>query len=130
MTEITKYDLATCVAYLRPDGSMNVEPSPRGPPKRIAGHSIGAPLLSRPAPHAGEMHPDGDELLYLISGRIEVIIEEGGEQDAVGVEQVVALAPGDACIVPKGTWHRVEIREPSRLIHITPGPGGGVRFKT
>ena len=34
-----------------------------GPPPRIDGYVIGTPVMSRPAPHNGEMHPDGDEVL-------------------------------------------------------------------
>ncbi len=74
--------------------------------------------MTRNAPHNGEMHPDGDELLYLISGRVDVIIEEDGR------ERTVELAPGQAFVVPSGVWHRVSLREPSQLLHITPGPGG------
>ena len=61
------------------------------------------------------MHPDGDELLYVVAGRVDVI----GDSDA----DPLALAPGDACIVPKGEWHRVDVREPATLLYITPGPG-------
>jgi quercetin dioxygenase-like cupin family protein len=73
------------------------------------------------------MHPDGDELLYLISGRIDVILEDGGDVEIVGVQRVEALQPGDAIVVPRGVWHRVDVREPSHLVHVTPGPGGGHR---
>ena len=30
------------------------------------------------------MHPDGDELLYLISGRVDVVIEEDGRERTDG----------------------------------------------
>jgi quercetin dioxygenase-like cupin family protein len=73
------------------------------------------------------MHPDGDELLYLISGRVEVILEDGGDVETVGEQRVEALQPGDAIVVPRGVWHRVDVREPSHLVHVTPGPGGGHR---
>jgi hypothetical protein len=40
---------------------------------------------------------DGDELLYLISGRVEVIIEDGRTQTTIGTEHEVArLADVDA----------------------------------
>src|SRR5262245_7150167 len=64
------------------------------------------------------MHPDGDEVLFLISGRLDVVLEEDDTQG------VVEMTPGQALIVPKGVWHRVLPREPSQLLHITPGPGG------
>ena len=73
------------------------------------------------------MHPDGDELLYLVSGRIDVILEDGGDVETVGVQRVEALQAGDAILVPRGVWHRVDVREPSHLVHVTPGPGGGHR---
>jgi quercetin dioxygenase-like cupin family protein len=67
------------------------------------------------------MHPDGDELLYMVSGAVTVRLElpEG--------DQAVELEAGDAIVVPKGIWHRVTLRTPGRLIHITPGPNGDHR---
>lgn len=118
------FELETVVAALRRDGSSSViDPEPGGP-VRIDGFSVGAPLMTSNAPHRGEMHPDGDELLYLVSGRIDVIIEDGGDEETVGAERVESLRPGQAILVPKGVWHRVDVRVPSRLVHITPGPGG------
>ena len=90
-----------------------------GPP-RIEGFTVGAPLLipGREPPHAGEMHPDADELLYLVSGRIRVRLElEEGDRDA-------ELGAGQALVVPRGVWHRIFIQEPGQLVHMTPGPGG------
>ena len=83
--------------------------------------------MQRSAPHRGEIHPDGDELLYLVSGAIDVVVETGGTQESIGEEHVTRVEPGQAFIVPRGLWHRVEVREPSRLVHITPGPGDGHR---
>ncbi len=83
--------------------------------------------MTENAPHRGELHPDGDELLYLISGRVDVILEVGGGEATAGEEHIEALHPGEAIVVPRGVWHRVDIREPSHLVHITPGPGSGHR---
>jgi mannose-6-phosphate isomerase-like protein (cupin superfamily) len=88
-----------------------------GPPPRIKGYTVGAPLLINEPPHAGEMHPDADELLYLISGRVRVRLElEDGNQD-------VALGPDQVLVVPQGVWHKIFIEEPGQLVHVTPGPG-------
>ena len=73
------------------------------------------------------MHPDGDELLFVLSGRIDVILEDGGDREHVGAERVEEVHAGQAIVVPKGVWHRVDVREPSRMVHITPGPGDGHR---
>ena len=98
-----------------------VEQQPGRPPQRIDGFSVGAPMLTEDAPHAGEVHPDGDELLYMVSGGITVRLElpEG--------DRSVDVAAGEALVVPKGTWHLVTLREPGRLVHITPGPNGDHR---
>lgn len=121
------FELDAGVAAMLRDGSSKVIEHTDGPPVRVDGFSVGAPFLTADAPHRGEMHPDGDELLYLISGSVDVIMEDGGTDAAVGVERVETLAPGQAIIVPKGTWHRVHVRVPSHLVHITPGPGDGHR---
>jgi mannose-6-phosphate isomerase-like protein (cupin superfamily) len=67
------------------------------------------------------MHPDGDELLYLVSGAIAVRLElpDG--------DQTIELGAGDALVVPQGVWHKITLREPGRLIHVTPGPNGDAR---
>jgi mannose-6-phosphate isomerase-like protein (cupin superfamily) len=118
-----RIDLAHEVVGL--DGSDRharlVEQQSGRPPRRIDGFTVGAPLITEDAPHDGEMHPDGDELLYLISGALIVTLEldEG--------DVVLDLAAGDAVVVPKGVWHKVTMREPGQLIHITPGPNGDAR---
>ena len=107
----------TLVGLDRTGGSRFIESAP-GPPPRIDGWVIGAPLMTENAPHGGEMHPDGDEVLFLVSGHVEVVLEEGGR------ERRLDLVAGQGLVVPRGVWHRVVLREPSRLLPITPGPGG------
>jgi len=99
-----------------------VEQHPGRPPQRIDGFTIGAARITGDAPHDGEMHPDGDELLYLISGAVTVTLELSTGD--VGVD----LGAGDALVVPTGVWHQITMREPGQLIHITPGPNGDARF--
>lgn len=62
-----------------------------------------------------EVHPDGDELLYLLSGSMDVVIESEGKN------KVITLASFSSCIVPKETWHQTIAREPCSLPFITPG---------
>ena len=71
--------------------------------------------MTENSPHAGERHPDGDEVLYLISGRIRVVFTDDPVAD-------IDVAPGDGLLVPKGLWHRVDILEPSQIVYLTPGP--------
>lgn len=96
-------------------------PQSGGPPHRIDGYTVGAPNLTGDAPHAGEMHPDGDELLLVVSGRVEVTLE------LADGKRLVELGPGQALVVPQGVWHLVHLLEPGQLVHITPGPGGDHR---
>jgi mannose-6-phosphate isomerase-like protein (cupin superfamily) len=125
---VGSFELRRSVAALYRDGSSEVLESPPGrPPVRVDGFSVGAAHMSRNPPHRGELHPDGDELLYLVSGRVEVILEDGGTPDTVGAERVVEVGPGEAFIVPQGVWHRVNVLEPSHLVNVTPGPGDGHR---
>jgi mannose-6-phosphate isomerase-like protein (cupin superfamily) len=64
-----------------------------------------------------EMHPAGDEVVCLLSGAIDVVLD-----DPDG-ERVVALEAGRTCIVPRGVWHRAIVREPGDTLHITRGEG-------
>jgi len=101
-----------------------VEQQPRRPPRRIDGFTIGAPMLTEDAPHDGEMHPDGDELLYLLSGAVTVRLEL---DESLGGERIIEMAAGDALVVPQGVWHQIKLRQPGQLLHITPGPQGDHR---
>jgi mannose-6-phosphate isomerase-like protein (cupin superfamily) len=65
-----------------------------------------------------ELHPDQDELLYLVRGATDVLLRDDPD-DADG-EQVIALAGGQACIVPQGSWHRQVVHEPSLLLFLSP----------
>jgi mannose-6-phosphate isomerase-like protein (cupin superfamily) len=115
------------VANITRDGSIIVASAPPGPPQRIDGYTIGAiPHLDGPPPHRGEVHPDGDEFLYVVSGVIELILDDGDGQ-RVGTETKVVLRAGDATVVPRGVWHQLETVEPTYLVHVTPGPNGGHR---
>jgi quercetin dioxygenase-like cupin family protein len=128
LAEPGAFSLGDAVAALYADGSSEVLTFEAGtkPPVRVDGFTVGAPHMERSAPHRGELHPDGDELLYLISGRVNVVLDDG-DLDNVGTETVTALEPGQAFVVPQGVWHRVEVLEPSHFVHITPGPGSGHR---
>ena len=113
-------------ATLLRDGTSEVVSSRAGP-VRVDGYTVGVvPHMDRPPPHRGELHPDGDELLYLVSGQVEVVLDDG-DLAHVGTETRHRIGPGDAFIVPRGVWHRLEVLEPAHLVHVTPGPGSGHR---
>jgi mannose-6-phosphate isomerase-like protein (cupin superfamily) len=95
-------------------------PMQADPPIPVDGLTIGIAEMSENSPHGGEMHPDGDEVLYLISGHVNVVFEDEAIDD-------VDMQPGDGLVVPKGVWHRVDILAPSKIMYATPGPGGEYR---
>lgn len=67
---------------------------------------------------AWEMHPAGDEILYLVFGRVDLVLLQDG------VEHIVQLdRPGSSTIVPKGIWHTARVFETTKILFITPGEG-------
>jgi mannose-6-phosphate isomerase-like protein (cupin superfamily) len=120
MDRITRVDLARFSISISHNLSMSAVELQSGPPRVCEGLMFGLADMNHDPPHGGELHPDGDELIYIISGRVRVT----GDSEPT---QLCELGPGDACIVPKGEWHRVKLLEPTRLLHITPGPNGAHR---
>lgn len=117
MNRIERIDVERNFLHVDRDLSIRTVARRPGPPERVAGMSVGFVTMTEDAPHGGEMHPDGDEILYVVSGRVRVIGDSAPEA-------ALELGAGEACVVRKGEWHRVRILEPTRLVHLTPGPGG------
>ena len=86
----------------------------------VDGLTFGVASMTENSPHGGEMHPDGDKVLYLVSGKVKIVF-----LDAPGGD--VEMAQGDGFVVPKGMWHRVDILEPSQVVYLTPGPNNEFR---
>lgn len=102
------------------DNKVSVRTPQPGPPQRIDGYSMGIITMSENAPHGGELHPDGDEILYVISGKLRVRAESDPDHP-------VELIDGDACLVRQGEWHQVDVLEVTQLMYLTPGPNGDHR---
>lgn len=64
-----------------------------------------------------EMHPDGDELVYLLSGAAVLLLEQPD-----GVAEL-ALTGHAAVVVPKGVWHTAKVSQPTRMLFVTRGRG-------
>ncbi|UKK82779.1 hypothetical protein L7H23_09340 [Sphingopyxis sp. BSN-002] len=62
-----------------------------------------------------EMPPDGDEVLTLISGQFDIVLDEDG------AERTISLTPGQGALVPRGVWHRMVINVPGELLFLPPG---------
>jgi len=109
-----RFDLSReSVALSRELGASLIKTS-FGPHSEVDGYRIGLARLSKPPPHDGERHPDGDEVLYVVAGAVDVLLETEPAQR-------VALEAGDGLIVPRGVWHRLEIVAPAEILYATPG---------
>jgi quercetin dioxygenase-like cupin family protein len=64
-----------------------------------------------------ERHPAGEEVVLLLSGRVDLI------QEIDGQERKVSLRPGLAIVNPPGVWHTADVHEPGDALFITPGRG-------
>jgi len=120
MGRIRSIDTSRCSVAISRDLQMAPIENRPGPPVRADGLTVGIAHMTHDAPHDGELHPDGDELIYIISGRVRVTAISAPDE-------LCELGPGECCIIPKGEWHRVHLLEPTRLLHITPGPNGDHR---
>ena len=120
MTKPLLFNPSTHIIGLSSDFSAWKMPERPDPPVPFSGVTFGVATMAENSPHGGEMHPDGDEVLYLISGRVKIVFLDTDEEDA-------DMGPGDGLVVPKGTWHRVDIIEPSQIVYLTPGPNNQFR---
>jgi len=65
-----------------------------------------------------EMHPQGDEVVVLLTGAVTFLFEGSDGQTAVHLTE-----QGQYLVVPKGTWHTAKTQVKSKLLFITPGEG-------
>ena len=63
-----------------------------------------------------EMHPAGDEIVCLLSGRVTFELEGRGLLPELA-------EPGSFVIVPRGTWHTAHTNVPTTMLFVTPGEG-------
>lgn len=118
---------------LKPDGMMEKLPVGDDFWQRLMGGELGnfhhEYLVTTSSFDAGweswEIHPNGDEIVLLLSGSVDLLLETDD-----GVVTVEARQPGDYAFVPKGTWHTADAHAPSMMLFITAGEGTQVRPRT
>lgn len=81
----------------------------------FAGFTFTPVSMTHDAPHGGEMHPDGDEILYVVAGRIAVTLE-------LDEAQTIEVGPGQGLVVPRGVWHKVRVLSQAEIVTLSPGP--------
>lgn len=120
---MTSFDPATTYVCLSPDGAATtIEVTPDfwatiGDRQELAEGRLVAVFHSHADWNHWEMHPHGEELLVLLSGKMTMIFDEPSG------ERRVDLVEGRACLVPRGTWHRAIVEVPSKLLGVTYGRG-------
>ncbi len=119
------HDLETLPVVLGPGGDAS--PRAMGPGfyealdrdfDGFAGHLLIAKHVFEEAWPTWEMHPAGDEIVYLLFGEVDFVLWTGTGEEVLRVDR-----PGSYVVVPKGTWHTARPRRPSGLLFVTPGEG-------
>ena len=65
-----------------------------------------------------EVHPEGDEFVYLIEGDTDFVLKLGAEEQTLRVN-----TPGSYVVVPKGVWHTARPHMRTKMLFFTPGEG-------
>jgi hypothetical protein len=129
MTDRTTFDLGGTYLQIGDDGSVSPiditktfwEELTTGRRDIIGRWLMGAGFSRESLPN-WDLHPEGECILLLLSGSIDVILEEPEGQRVIELRQ-----PGDTSVVPRGIWHRAIFREPSNRISLVAGAGTKMR---
>ena len=65
-----------------------------------------------------EVHPHGDEFVYLLEGDTDLVLYDAGEERTVRVND-----PGSYVMVTKGVWHTARPHARTVMLFVTPGEG-------
>lgn len=65
-----------------------------------------------------EMHPNGDEFIYLLEGAIDMIWRTADGEHTARLD-----APGQFVVIPEGAWHTARTSTGARTLVVTPGEG-------
>jgi mannose-6-phosphate isomerase-like protein (cupin superfamily) len=126
MSRSEPFDLSSTFLRVRADASVEPLPVDETFWERIAGGQLGdfqneylvsCCTFDAPWP-VWEVHPNGDEIVYLLSGSATFLFETESGARAIELKE-----PGTCVVIPKGTWHTANAKSPCRMLFITPGEG-------
>lgn len=124
MKDVTAFDLRKTFVNLNREGDADrIDVTEdfwaelREGTRRLDGYLITVSEIHNDIPH-WEMHPNGDEVLYLLSGKLDILIEQSGREQRVPLR---SDRPGT--VVPAGAWHRAVVVEPGQMMFVTWGEG-------
>jgi mannose-6-phosphate isomerase-like protein (cupin superfamily) len=94
------------------------EPTIEFLPVELDGRHVGVLSVESPGVRdEWEMHPEQDELLYLLRGAVDVFLRPDLEATE---ERAIHFHEGEACLIPKGMWHRQVVTSPCKMLFLTP----------
>jgi mannose-6-phosphate isomerase-like protein (cupin superfamily) len=124
-TQTGPHDLASKPLILTPDGDGIVQTMSKTffqdldrDFEDFSGHFLVMTFAFEEPWPTWEMHPEGDEFVYLLEGDTDFILRIDGKDVTVRVHQA-----GSYVVVPKGTWHTARPHAPTRMLFVTPGEG-------
>ncbi|MCZ6830327.1 MAG: cupin domain-containing protein [Gammaproteobacteria bacterium] len=119
------HDLNKILYILGPDGSATLKADSPDFYQELntefngfAGHTLISRFSFDEPWSTWEMHPMGDEFLYLLEGDTDLVLMQDGKEETVRVH-----IPGDYVVVPQGVWHTARPCGPTTMLLITPGEG-------
>lgn len=119
------HDLGRTRVILGPDGGVTLKDASPSFYEELdrefggfAGHLL-IQVFSFDAPWpTWEVHPKGDEFVYLLSGDTDFVLHTEAGEKLVRVNE-----PGTYVMVPKGAWHTARPHAPTTMLFATPGEG-------
>ena len=117
--------LAEVFTVIKPD--LRAEPVPVTPDiyekldenyDQFRGHTLVSEYTFTQDWPSWERHPAGDEIVLLVTGRVEMVLRTDD-----GDQSVLLRESGEYVIVPANTWHTAKTSVPTRMLFITPGEG-------
>lgn len=124
-TDPGPFDLSTTPLIMAPDGVATAKPFSQSFFEELdsdfdefKGHILVMTFEFDEAWPTWEIHPNGDELVYLLEGDTDLVLHGDDGETTVRVDR-----PGSYVVVPKGTWHTARPHAPTRMLFVTPGEG-------
>ncbi|XOV84897.1 MAG: cupin domain-containing protein [bacterium] len=119
------YDLASTPLIMTPGGDGIVKPHSPDFFEELGrdfnafkGHVLVMTFAFDEAWSTWEIHPHGDEFVYLLEGDTDFILHTAEGNVTVRVNE-----PGSYVVVPRNTWHTARPYAPTRMLFVTPGEG-------
>ena len=120
---ITSYSIKNDFVVLSPDKNASVENFDEGMYARLdenynnfRGHELVSCHEFEQDWGSWEIHPHGDEIVVLLSGRASFVLQLENGEKTVELDEA-----GKYVIVPRNVWHTAKTKEKTSMLFITPG---------